>query len=1078
MAAPFYRGASTNNLPRSAGGKCRLLACGSAGFAALVGSYDVAAAQGVTSSFTVNGNVAKPQTFNLSALQALPSTTENVSFLTGTTPTNLTFTGVPLFTLLNNTVGIKTNASVKNDILRDVVIATGSDNYAVVYSLGEINPTFGGTNPNPVLVAYANNPGQLLTSDGFARTTAPTDLKGGRYVSNLANLQVLHAPTLTGTFPGGLSTSLSVTGNVTAPTTFNLASLTAMPATTVTVSGPPATYTGVSLWTLLNKVGVTTNPTIKNDILRDYVIATGTDGYQAIVSMGEIDPDFGGSTTNPDIVAYALNGGAPGTSLGTDGFARLITPADNAHGRWVSNLMNLEVFDTSNWQVFSGQVIDLGNFNYQTLGFQLLGGTLTSTGGPGTLTAPSYTLAGGTIDTNASLGPTGTVAQTSGLTMLKGTIGSPTVSITGGTLQLEAANRLAANTTLSLTGGVLDLNGFAQTLSTLNGGGSVFLSSATTGGALTVGSGSFSGVIADNGAKSGSLIVTGPGSLTLSSTSSYTGPTTVTGGTLVVNGSIASSPVTVNAGGVLAGTGTVGATAIAGGTLAPGDAVGTLMVKGNLTLNSASSYVVGVTPSAADQTAVAGSASLAGSAQAAFQGGSYVPKSYVILSANSLNGTFGSFTTSGLPFGLSAALSYTVNAVDLNLTSVLAQTTGLNGNQFAVASAIDRGFNASAGGVGGALAGLYGSSASALPPALSQLSGEVATGAPTTSFRATDQFLGLMLDPLVNPSLTTGGAWALATAREQTAALPGAAASDTQLAEASAIGQVPSKNWTAWGAGMGTTGSADGIASTGSNHLSASNAGGAAGLDFWVAPNVVLGFAAAGGTLDWSTGALGSGHGDSAQGAIYGATWLGDSYFAAAFLYGHDDLSTNRSVTAGGVTDSLSGSFGADHLAGRAEGGRRFVMTPTFGVTPYAAVEVQSYDTDAYSEHDSLGAAGFGLNYASHNTTDTRAELGTRLDSTPLPLPGFGDGTVLVLRGRAAWAHDFSPDRTASASFEALRIAAFAVTGAREAADAALLSVGGEIRLSSNVALTAKFDTSQAGSARAYAGTAALRVTW
>src|SRR5580704_631640 len=407
MAAPFHKRGAGSVHHRPARTPLLALTGGAAGLIALFGLNDSAAAQAVTSSVTVTGNVLNPQTFNLQALQALPASTENVSFLSGTTPTNTTFTGVPLFTLLNNTVGININASVKNDILRDVVIATGSDNYSVVYSLGEINPTFGATGPNPDLLAYANSPGQLLTSDGFARTTASGDLKGGRYVSNVNNLEVLHAPTLTGTFPGGLSTSLTVTGNVTAPATFNLASLVAMPATTVTVAGPTATYTGVSLWSLLNTVGVTTNATIKNDILRDYVIATGSDGFQTTVSLGEIDPDFGGSTTNPDIIAYAMNGGAPGTSLGANGFARLITPADSAHGRWVSNLINLEVFDTSNWQVFGGQVMDLGNFNYQTLGFQLLGGTLTSTGGPGVLTAPTYTLAGGVIDTNAALGPTG-----------------------------------------------------------------------------------------------------------------------------------------------------------------------------------------------------------------------------------------------------------------------------------------------------------------------------------------------------------------------------------------------------------------------------------------------------------------------------------------------------------------------------------------------------------------------------------------------------------------------------------------------------------------------------------------------
>jgi hypothetical protein len=330
-----------------AGGRRSTLLCG-VSIAVLLGSAIAASAQQVTTSPTVTGQVITPQTYNLSSLQALPATTENVSFLSGTTPTNLTFAGVPLWTLLGG--NIKTNPAVRNDILGDVVIVTGSDGYQSVSTVGEIDPACGGTQPNPQIVAYASAPGQLLTTDGFARTTAPSDVKGGRYVSNVASIQIMHDPVNTGTYSGGLSSQLTVNGMVTTPTTLNLSALTAMPSTTVTVAGG-TTYTGVPLWTLLTNIGVTTNPQVKNNILRDYVIATGSDGYQATVSMGEINPSFGGNAANPDIIAYAMNGGAPGTSLGSSGFARLITPADNMHGRWVSNqpggIRHVELAETS-----------------------------------------------------------------------------------------------------------------------------------------------------------------------------------------------------------------------------------------------------------------------------------------------------------------------------------------------------------------------------------------------------------------------------------------------------------------------------------------------------------------------------------------------------------------------------------------------------------------------------------------------------------------------------------------------------------------------------------------------------------
>jgi hypothetical protein len=41
------------------------------------------------------------------------------------------------------TAGSVTTATAKNDILSKYVVATGSDGYTAVYSLGEINPQFG-----------------------------------------------------------------------------------------------------------------------------------------------------------------------------------------------------------------------------------------------------------------------------------------------------------------------------------------------------------------------------------------------------------------------------------------------------------------------------------------------------------------------------------------------------------------------------------------------------------------------------------------------------------------------------------------------------------------------------------------------------------------------------------------------------------------------------------------------------------------------------------------------------------------------------------------------------------------------
>ena len=87
---------------------------------------------------------------------------------------------------------------------------------------------------------------------------------------------------------------------------------------------------------MLGTAGVGTTAT-HNDILNRYVVATGSDGYKSVFSLGELSPSFGAQA---DMIAYSVDG----QSLGGAGFARLVVPADVKAGRRVSNLVNLEVF--------------------------------------------------------------------------------------------------------------------------------------------------------------------------------------------------------------------------------------------------------------------------------------------------------------------------------------------------------------------------------------------------------------------------------------------------------------------------------------------------------------------------------------------------------------------------------------------------------------------------------------------------------------------------------------------------------------------------------------------------------------
>lgn len=291
-----------------------------------------------SASFDVTGAVSAPASYSLATLQARPALTQTVTFLSGPTPQTHTYTGASLWGILDN-AGIVTTPNVKNDIANRYVLATGSDGYQTVFSLGELNPSLGNRGN---IVAYAetiNGVSNPLTGDGFARVTAPGDVKGGRYVSNLVNLDVRGSgSTQTGT-GGGVSSQFSVTGAVGTPMSFDLVALQGLPTVTQTFGGH--TYVGVSFWDLLNTtVGIPVDPNVKNDVLGKYVVATGSDGYQTLLSLGELNPGFG---NQPDMIAYEMDG----ASLGTNGFARLVVPNDGLKGRWVSNLVNLEVFSAT-----------------------------------------------------------------------------------------------------------------------------------------------------------------------------------------------------------------------------------------------------------------------------------------------------------------------------------------------------------------------------------------------------------------------------------------------------------------------------------------------------------------------------------------------------------------------------------------------------------------------------------------------------------------------------------------------------------------------------------------------------------
>ena len=105
--------------------------------------------------------------------------------------------------------------------------------------------------------------------------------------------------------------------------------------------------------------------------------------------------------------------------------------------------------------------------------------------------------------------------------------------------------------------------------------------------------------------------------------------------------------------------------------------------------------------------------------------------------------------------------------------------------------------------------------------------------------------------------------------------------------------------------------------------------------------------------------------------------------------------------------------------------------------------------------------------------TATRSELGLRSDKSFI----VGDA-ILALRGRAAWAHDFNPDRSIAATFQTLPGASFVVNGAAQARDAALTTAAAELTFISGISLAATFEGEFSEVTRSYAGKGVARYQW
>jgi autotransporter-associated beta strand protein len=273
-----------------------------------------------------------------------------------------------------------------------------------------------------------------------------------------------------------------------------------------------------------------------------------------------------------------------------------------------------------------------------TSGVGTIGGLLAGEGGQGTATVSyggAHTIGFNIAGTSQAYG--GNIGDVNGTTSLamysntnNGTMalsgvntytGGTTLSMGGATFGINSANAIGSGT-LTINGGTLDnTSGSAVNLATSNaqnwnanvtfvgsndldmGTGTVTINNNRT---VTVSAGTFSvGGIAQSGSNR-QLIKSGPGTLEIKGSSSYSGVTAINEGVLAIAGSGAinsSSGITLNGGtlnysssvaltapltftsGTVSGNGTINQALTVNGSIAPGNSIGVLSVGGNVTWN-------------------------------------------------------------------------------------------------------------------------------------------------------------------------------------------------------------------------------------------------------------------------------------------------------------------------------------------------------------------------------------------------------------------------------------------------------------------------------------------------------------
>ena len=462
-------------------------------------------------------------------------------------------------------------------------------------SLGTLN--FTGVNGSTYTIGGATaGTGQITFADG---TTSAVTQSNQTNVTINANIVLGTAAASTTSFGTGNNRNLTLAGSITVGTdgtpeakTLAIAPFNSAPSS-VTISGAitdnansplKLTKTGPSTLTLSNA---------GNSFTGGFTAGSGQTNVSSLAALGSATTGLITLGTGNQAAAILNFTGSPGSlsrqvqigSSGGTGGATINNNATNGSSPLIftNALFNVQVGGTGG----ATRVLTLGGAN--TDANEIQGVIRNNTNGLIAVTkagAGTWTLSGGNTYS------AGTILNQGTLTVgTAGTLGAVTGALAVNNTNTGAGTDAVLNLS---TGADTTVGSLSGTIAMPTTGTNTATITTQTTRNFTVNqtaAGSYSGVIA--GAGSFTLGSLSTNTLTLSGANTYTGATTVTTGTLLINGdsSGATGTVTVN-GGTLGGTGSIGGavTVTADGSLAPGNSgVDNLILISDLTVTAQAS---------------------------------------------------------------------------------------------------------------------------------------------------------------------------------------------------------------------------------------------------------------------------------------------------------------------------------------------------------------------------------------------------------------------------------------------------------------------------------------------------------